>query len=237
MEQEYVNEIEITDELFDEARVNFNAALQMTMGRMIKTGAIRGSVALKIGIEMEHEEVDDFSGAVPAKREAIFPEFGYNVSTTITEKPYEEKGTIDPQLEIFYDLGDGKYRLKPQTGSAQISIFDYKDDVAEDGLEDDEDDEDDETGADIDPFDILISYIGEHVELVDERDDKKGVWLELDSDTFVELANAVPDIAAYVGRDVKLVAYDDGDMTMSIELECRDTGDVICSWDNPDKDI
>ena len=124
MDQNYIKELHIGDDLFLDARTNFNIALQKLLDRMMKSNAVKGTIALKMDVEMDTECVDDFRDGENRKRDAYFPKFMHSVSTTITEKPFEEKGNISPQLEIFFDEEKKAYQLKPLANVGQRSIFD-----------------------------------------------------------------------------------------------------------------
>lgn len=124
MDQQMIRELAIEDEIFDTARWNFNVALQKALKQMLKADAEQGTVTFKMTIDMEKECVDDYRDGEAQKRDAFFPKFSYNVSTTITTKPYEERDKVDPQMETYFDDGEKKYRLRPLVNAEQMSMFD-----------------------------------------------------------------------------------------------------------------
>ena len=85
-------ELSINSELFEETRNNLDTAMKILINRMISTRINKGTVSLKIGIEIKEIINDD--GEV-----IRMPEISYNIGMGMTEKD-SMKGNIQRGLML-----------------------------------------------------------------------------------------------------------------------------------------
>lgn len=85
-------ELSINSELFEETRNNLDTAMKILINRMISTRINKGTVSLKIGIEIKDIINDD--GEV-----IRMPEISYNIGMGMTEKD-SMKGNLQRGLML-----------------------------------------------------------------------------------------------------------------------------------------
>lgn len=85
-------ELSINSELFEETRNNMDTAMKILINRMISTRINKGTVSLKIGIEIKDIINDD--GEV-----IRMPEISYNIGMGMTEKD-SMKGNLQRGLML-----------------------------------------------------------------------------------------------------------------------------------------
>ena len=114
----------LESDVFEQARSNFNVALQKLIKQMLDGGVSEGSINLKVDIQLYSEYIPNLDPAVEGETRCIRkPKLDHKVTTQITVKN-ETKGTYTSQMELVYDDELQKYVLVPVANTAQRSIFD-----------------------------------------------------------------------------------------------------------------
>lgn len=124
MMAENIQELVIEDEIFEEARNNFNRVLQRLFRNMIDSGSSDGSITLKIDVGLKREYIPNYDPDVEGEsREIQKPNFDHKVSSTVTVKD-ELKGNKNPEMELIWDEDLQMYVLAYISNTSQRSIFD-----------------------------------------------------------------------------------------------------------------
>jgi hypothetical protein len=139
---ENIQELVIEDEIFEEARNNFNRVLQRLFRNMIDSGSSDGSITLKIDVGLKREYIPNYDPDVEGEsREIQKPNFDHKVSSTVTVKD-ELKGNKNPEMELIWDEDLQMYVLAYISNTSQRSIFDKdqpwnQDEAGQDVIEND----------------------------------------------------------------------------------------------------
>lgn len=120
-------DIYLESEIFQEARDNFNVALQKLLKTMTDKDVSEGNISLGIDLRLVSEYIPTNAlGGGTGEAETRLthkPIIDHKVTTKLTLKN-ELKGTYTSQMELVYDEDLKKYVLKPVINTAQRSIFD-----------------------------------------------------------------------------------------------------------------
>ena len=137
MKSQYIDEMVLESQMFDNARAGFNVILQKMLRKMIDSDVGKGVINLKFTIELNKSMVENYEkGADGEERVCIKPKFDHKVSSQVSVND-ESKGSTDPDVEIRWDAEKNCFVTMPVANTGQKSMFD------DDMLGEDVDDEDD----------------------------------------------------------------------------------------------
>ncbi len=93
----------LESEVFEEARSNFNVALQKLIKQMLDGGVNDGSINLKVDVNLTTEYIPNTDPDVDGETRCIKkPKLDHKVTTQITLKN-ETKGSYTSQMELVFD--------------------------------------------------------------------------------------------------------------------------------------
>ena len=114
----------LEDDTFQEARQNFNIALQRLLKNMEESKSAEGSITLKLDILIESETIPNADPDIDAfERKARIPTFSHKVSSQVTVKD-EIKWRNNPNMELIWNEELKCYELKYVADTTQKTIFD-----------------------------------------------------------------------------------------------------------------
>lgn len=124
IDREFVKELRLDGELFDQVREDFNFVLQRLLGNMQEKGADSGALTLKLEIDFDTDRIQNFDPDIEGETRTINkPKFKHKITSTVQIKD-EKGGNMDTEMELVMDEETGCYVLQPVANTGQRSIFD-----------------------------------------------------------------------------------------------------------------
>lgn len=124
IDREFVKELRLDGELFDQVREDFNFVLQRLLGNMQEKGADSGALTLKLEIDFDTERIQNFDPDIEGETRTINkPKFKHKITSTVQIKD-EKGGNMDTEMELVMDEESGCYILQPVANTTQRSFFD-----------------------------------------------------------------------------------------------------------------
>lgn len=122
--QDFVKKLDFDSDTFENIKKDMNFILQRLICNMQEKECSEGSITLKLDVEFSREYIPNFNPDVSGEsRQMTKPKFTHKVTSQMQVKG-EKKGSLDTEMELFFNPATGQYELRPVADTSQKTIFD-----------------------------------------------------------------------------------------------------------------
>lgn len=122
--QDFVKKLDFDSDTFENIKKDMNFILQRLICNMQEKECSEGSITLKLDVEFSREYIPNFNPDVSGEsRQMTKPKFTHKVTSQMQVKG-EKKGSLDIEMELFFNQATGQYELRPVADTSQKTIFD-----------------------------------------------------------------------------------------------------------------
>lgn len=122
--QDFVKKLDFDSDTFENIKKDMNFILQRLICNMQEKECSEGSITLKLDVEFSREYIPNFNPDVSGEsRQIAKPKFTHKVTSQMQVKG-EKKGSLDTEMELFFNQATGQYELRPVADTSQKTIFD-----------------------------------------------------------------------------------------------------------------
>ena len=122
--QDFVKKLDFDSDTFENIKKDMNFILQRLISNMQEKECSEGSITLKLDVEFSREYIPNFNPDVSGEsREIAKPKFTHKVTSQMQVKGKKE-GSLDTEMELFFNPATGQYELRPVADTSQKTIFD-----------------------------------------------------------------------------------------------------------------
>lgn len=122
--QDFVKKLDFDSDTFENIKKDMNFILQRLICNMQEKECSEGSITLKLDVEFSREYIPNFNPDVSGEsRQMTKPKFTHKVTSQMQVKG-EKKGSLDTEMELFFNQATGQYELRPVADTSQKTIFD-----------------------------------------------------------------------------------------------------------------
>ena len=228
--QDFVKKLDFDSDTFENIKKDMNFILQRLISNMQEKECSEGSITLKLDVEFSREYIPNFNPDVSGEsREIAKPKFTHKVTSQMQVKGKKE-GSLDTEMELFFNPATGQYELRPVADTSQKTIFDsdygfFGDDPTQKQL-----------GPDIAPdyieFPALPGDVVDETALPEPADDCEESNDDVQNDSTVDTSEGTQ----FSGADDLNDAGDDTEITSGFEDEEIHPDDDDYPYDDSEKE-
>jgi len=123
-ENDFIKKLDFDGDTFETMKKDMNFVLQRLLGNMVEYGTTDGTMTVKIDIHFKKEFIPNYDPNIEGEsREISKPDFDHKITSSVKIND-EKKGTLDTEMELYFNEETGSYEMKPVANTSQRSIFD-----------------------------------------------------------------------------------------------------------------